>query len=115
MVGGLSIENAETIIMDIKNNTYDGPEGVFKIIVDEFDGKTISAWHIEDKYGEKSRNLGSVKCKSLDTIVGHVGLYVRGKAKSKLHDLALGRLKWRQPEMVNKLIQENQYLKSKQK
>ncbi|MBN1227741.1 MAG: hypothetical protein JXA79_12170, partial [Deltaproteobacteria bacterium] len=67
MMSGLGIENAETIVLDSKNNVYSGPRGLFKIVIDDFNGNTIQSWHIEDKYGEKSRNLGYEQCDSLDT------------------------------------------------
>jgi hypothetical protein len=36
-----------------------GPEGYFKIVIDDFDGKTLKAWHFEDADGNKSPNLVS--------------------------------------------------------
>jgi hypothetical protein len=112
MMSGLGIENAETISLDSKNNVYDGPKGLFKIVVDDFDGNVILSWHIEDKYGEKSRNLGGEQCKSLDTIVGEVGLYMGGRVMSNVYSQPFSNLKWTNPKYVNKLIQENQRLKS---
>ncbi len=112
MMTGLAIENADTIILDSKNNSYDGPRNLFKIMVDDFDGKVIRSWHIEDKYGEKSRNLGDAECKSLDAIVGEVGLYMGGQVMTNVYGQALGNLNWTKPKYVNKLIQENKRLKS---
>jgi len=104
MMAGLAMENTEVIILDAKNNRYDGPRGLFRIVLDEFDGQIIRSWHIEDRYGERSRNLGNAKCKSLDAIVGRVGLM------TPIND-AIDQLNWTKPEYVNKLILENQCLK----
>jgi hypothetical protein len=112
MMSGLGIENAEAITLDPKNNVYDGPRGLFKIVVDDFDGKVIQSWHIEDKYGEKSRNLGGGQTISLDTIVGKVGLYIGGRVMSNVYSQPFRNLKWTNPKYVNELIQENQRLKS---
>jgi hypothetical protein len=112
MMTGLAIENAKTITLDSRDNSYQGPRGLFKIVVDEFDGKTIQFWHIEDKYGEKSRNLGDAQCKSLDTIVGEVGLYMGGQVMTNVYHQALDNLNWTNPKYVNKLIQENKRLRT---
>ncbi|MFR0874845.1 MAG: hypothetical protein ACLSHC_09790 [Bilophila wadsworthia] len=34
-----------------------GPNKHFSIVIDEFDGKIVKAWHIENSKGEKSSNL----------------------------------------------------------
>lgn len=112
MMSGLGIENAETITLDSRNNVYDGPRGLFKIVIDDFDGKVIQSWHIEDKYGEKSPNLGNERCSSLDAVVGEVGLYMGGQVMSNVYTQPYNNLKWTKPKYVNKLIQENQRLKS---
>lgn len=103
-MAGLAMENAEPVIFDAKDSMYDGPRGLFTIVVDEFDGQTISAWHIEDRYGEKSRNLGNAECKSLDAIVGRVGLFT--------YNDAIGQLNWTNPRHVTRLMLENQALKA---
>lgn len=102
-MAGLAIENAETIVLDASSNRADGPRGLFSIVVDEFDGETITGWHIEDTYGETSRNLGASNCKSLDAIVGRVSMFT-------FQD-AIGQLRWTSPRRVNMLIQENERLK----
>ena len=38
---------------------FAGPENYFKIVIDDFDGKTVKAWHFEDADGNKSPNLSS--------------------------------------------------------
>lgn len=103
MMAGLVIENAEPIVLDSKNNMTEGPRGLFNIVVDEFDGDSIPAWHIEDKYGEISRKLGGSDCTSLDAIVGRVGIFT-------FQD-AIRQLRWTSPRRVNNLILENERLK----
>ena len=111
-MSGLGIENANTITLDSKNNVYEGPRALFKICIDDFDNQSIRSWHIEDKYGEKSRNLGGEQCRSLDVIVGEVGLYMGGQVMTNVYSQPYNNLKWTKPKYVNKLIQENQRLKS---
>ena len=45
-----------------------GPNKHFSIVIDEFDGKIVKAWHIENSKGEKSPNLatraGGKACRS---------------------------------------------------
>ena len=43
MLNEVLLDNAEPIILDERNNTYTGPEGYFKIVVDDFDGERINA------------------------------------------------------------------------
>lgn len=113
MMTGLAIENTEAIILDSKNNTCDGPRGLFKIVIDDFDGEVIRSWHIEDMYGEKSRNLGDAQCKSLDTIVGEVGISFGGHVMTNVYGQALKNLKGiSNPKDVYRLIQENRRLKA---
>jgi hypothetical protein len=103
MMAGLAIENREPIILDPEHNSYDGPRGLFRIVVDRFNHNSLPAWHIEDKYGEISRNLGGSECKSLDAIVGRVSRFA--------FEDAIKQLRWTNPRHVNKLMQENQHLK----
>ena len=104
-MAGLAIENAEPIVLDSKNTHAEGPMGLFSIVVDQFSDDAITGWHVEDKYGEKSRNLGGNKCRSLDVIAGRIGSFV--------FDDAIRNLKWTYPGRVNKLIQENEQLRKK--
>jgi hypothetical protein len=105
MMVGLAIENAEPIVLDTANNAAEGPRGLFRIVVDNFDSDTIPAWHIEDRNGQLSRNLGGDDCKSLDAIVGRVSMFA--------FEDAINRLRWTSPKRVNKLIQENEALREK--
>lgn len=103
MMAGLAIENAEPVILNSEKNYFEGPNGLFRIIVDQFDGSNITAWHIEDKYKETSRDLGSSDCKSLDVIVGRVSRFA--------FEDAIRQLRWTSPKRVNKILQENEQLK----
>lgn len=51
------IENIDEIELDKTNNVFVGPHEYFKVVVDNFDGKRINAWHLEDKDGNKTDNL----------------------------------------------------------
>ena len=54
------IANKEPIVLDGgANNVFVGPNKHFSIVIDEFDGKTVNAWHFEDADGNKSPNLAS--------------------------------------------------------
>lgn len=64
------IENDKPIVLDAKNNVYEGPEGYFKIVIDKISGDKVEAWHIETKE-EKTGNLaGRSKGKHIDAVVG---------------------------------------------
>lgn len=107
MMAGLVIENREAIVFDAGHKRFEGPRGLFQIVVDAFNQDTISSWHIEDKYGEFSRNLGGDSCKSLDAIIGRVGMFTFNDA--------IQQLRWTNPRNVNRLIQENERLKAELK
>lgn len=51
------LENDKEIILDSTNNVFVGPNGYFKIVIDEFDGNTVKAWHLEDAEGNSTGNL----------------------------------------------------------
>jgi len=107
MMAGLVIENREAIIFDSGHKRFEGPRGLFQIVVDASAHDVISSWRIEDKYGEISRNLGGDTCKSLDAIVGRVGMFAFNDA--------VQRLRWTNPKHVNRLAQENERLKEELK
>ena len=48
-----------------------GPNKHFSIVIDEFDGKIVKAWHIENSKGEMSPNLATrAGGKHIDLVVG---------------------------------------------
>lgn len=66
------LENDKEIILDNTNNVFVGPDGYFKIVVDEFDGKVINSWYVEDAKGNKTMNLaGRSKGKHLDLLLNN--------------------------------------------
>lgn len=72
-------ENADEIILDSTNNVFVGPDKYFKIVIDEFDGTTVKAWHIEDSKGNKTPNLA-------DRAQGkHIDVMVNGSNRTVAH------------------------------
>jgi hypothetical protein len=47
-----------------------GPEGYFSIAVDRVDGDTVLAWHVEDRQGNRSANLGGPTITNVDLVLG---------------------------------------------
>ena len=47
-----------------------GPDKQFKIVIDEFDGKTVKAWHIETAKDKTGNLAGRAKGKHIDAVVG---------------------------------------------
>jgi hypothetical protein len=91
MLNELILDNAEPIILDEKNNTYTGPNGYFKIVIDDFDGEKINAWHIEDRTGMKTPNLAEYPRNNVDVMVG-----VNGTTEGFLRKTLLKRLAYRE-------------------
>ncbi len=64
------LENDKEIILDSANNVFVGPNGYFKIVIDDFDGATVKAWHVEDAKGNSTGNLAKrAKGKNIDLLV----------------------------------------------
>jgi hypothetical protein len=53
----LMVENVEPIVLDSTDNVFVGPGEYFKIVIDEFDGEAVQAWHLEDSMGNVTDNL----------------------------------------------------------
>ena len=74
----LLFDNPEEIILDKDNPRYDGPKGadgkpVFSIVIDNFDGEMIHAWHVETNYKGrvfKSDNLAFNPRNNVDVLMG---------------------------------------------
>ncbi|MEW5817480.1 MAG: hypothetical protein AB1798_19045, partial [Spirochaetota bacterium] len=94
MLNELILDNPELIVLDAKNPVYVGPEGYFKIVIDDFDGEAINAWHIEDSKGTKTPNLAEYPRNNLDVMVGLNGTVESFLRKTLLERLAY-REKWR--------------------
>jgi hypothetical protein len=91
MLNEVILDNDKPIILDEKNNSFSGPNGYFKIVVDDFDGEKINAWHIEDRLGTKSANLAEYPRNNLDVMVG-----VNGTTETFLRKTLLNRLAYRE-------------------
>ncbi len=73
------LENNEEIVLDSTNNVFVGPDKYFKIVIDDFDGKTVKAWHVEDSKGNKTMNLA-------DRAQGkHIDVMINGKCRTVSH------------------------------
>jgi hypothetical protein len=91
MLNELILDNEKPIILDEKNNVFQGPNGYFKIVVDDFDGEKINAWHIEDRMGKNTANLAEYPRNNLDVMAG-----VNGTTESFLRKTLLNRLAYRE-------------------
>ncbi len=75
------LDNPEPIVLDMKHPVYEGPKGedgkpLFKLVIDDFDGEMIHAWHLETGYrGQTNRtdNLAFRPRKNVDVLVGVTG------------------------------------------
>lgn len=91
MLNEFILDNAKPIVLDEKNNVLMGPDGYFKIVVDDFDGEKINDWHIEDRTGMKTPNLAEYPRNNLDVMAG-----VNGTTETFLRKTLLNRLAYRE-------------------
>jgi hypothetical protein len=91
MLNELILANKDPIILDADHRIWTGPEGYFKIVVDDFDGEAINAWHIEDSEGKSTPNLAEYARNNLDAMVG-----VNGTTETFLRQTLLQRLAYRE-------------------
>jgi hypothetical protein len=91
MLNEFILDNPKPIVLDARNNVYAGPNGYFKIVIDDFDGERINAWHIEDKAGKKTANLAELQRNNVDVMVG-----VNGTVEHFLRKTLLKRLAYRE-------------------
>ncbi len=91
MLNELILDNAKPIILDEENRVFNGPNGYFKIVVDDFDGEKINAWHLEDRTGAKTPNLAEYPRNNLDVMAG-----VNGTTETFLRKTLLNRLAYRE-------------------
>jgi hypothetical protein len=87
----LILDNKETIVLDQEHPVYEGPNGYFKLVIDDFDGEAINAWHIEDRFGKQTPNLAEYARNNVDVMVG-----VNGTTESFLRHTLLERLAYRE-------------------
>ncbi|OYW20936.1 MAG: hypothetical protein B7Z52_01550, partial [Burkholderiales bacterium 12-64-5] len=50
--------------------SVEGPEGYFKVVVDRIENGTVAAWHVADKEGNRSINLGGPEVANIDLVLG---------------------------------------------
>jgi hypothetical protein len=87
----LILDNKEPIILDREHPVFEGPNGYFKLVIDDFDGEAINAWHIEDHFGRPTPNLAEYARNNVDVMVG-----VNGTTESFLRHTLLERLAYRE-------------------
>jgi hypothetical protein len=91
MLNEFILDNAKPIILDEKHNVFWGPNKYFKIVVDDFDGEKINAWHIEDSTGMTTPNLAEYPRNNLDVLAG-----INGTTETFLRKTLLDRLAYRE-------------------
>ena len=65
------IANKEEIVLDGEaNNVFVGPDGQFKVVIDEFDGKTVKAWHVETSKAKTGNLSTRADGKHIDLVIG---------------------------------------------
>lgn len=47
-----------------------GPEGYFKVVVEGVEGAAVTRWHVEDRDGNRSINLGGADVTNVDLVLG---------------------------------------------
>jgi len=50
--------------------SVEGPEDYFKVVVDRIENGTVAAWHVADKEGNRSINLGGPNVANIDLVLG---------------------------------------------
>ncbi len=66
---GFMLVNKEEVRLK-PGTAFSGPEGYFKVAVDRVDGDKIAAWHVEDRSGNRSVNLGGADVANVDLVLG---------------------------------------------
>ncbi len=66
---GFMLTNKEEIRL-APGASVDGPEKYFKVTLDQLDGKEVRGWHISDRDGNRSANLGGTGVMNMDLVLG---------------------------------------------
>ena len=66
---GFMLVNKEEIRIT-PGTSVDGPEKYFKVVVGKIAGNEVQNWHVEDKDGNKSINLGGAGVSNIDLVLG---------------------------------------------
>ena len=64
--------NKESITLDSADNVLVGPNEYFQVVIDEFDGEMVQAWHVEDSAGNATENLAQAEGSAhIDLLMGN--------------------------------------------
>ena len=66
---GFMLVNKEEIRL-APGTSFNGPENYFKVTVDEINGDEVRTWHIADRDGNRSVNLGGAGVTNVDLVLG---------------------------------------------
>lgn len=66
---GFMLVNSEEIRLS-PGEAYEGPEGYFRVVLDSLDGGTVTGWHVEDREGNRSLDLGGPQVTNMDLVLG---------------------------------------------
>jgi len=66
---GFMLVNKEEIRLK-PGQSVTGPEGYFKVVVDRIDNGKVAGWHVEDKAGARTPNLGGPTIENIDLVLG---------------------------------------------
>ncbi|SAI67472.1 Uncharacterised protein [Bordetella ansorpii] len=66
---GFMLVNKEEIRLK-PGESYSGPEGYFKVVVDSVADGKVTGWHVQDRDGARSINLGGPDVTNVDLVLG---------------------------------------------
>jgi hypothetical protein len=98
----LLLANGEAIVLDREHPVYEGPgradgNPMFRLVVDDFDGEMIHAWHIETMVKDrvfKTQNLAFNPRDNLDVLIGVNGT-IEGFLRSSMMERMAAMEYWR--------------------
>ena len=94
------LENDKQIVLDAANNVFVGPNGYFKVVIDDFDGKAVKAWHVEDAKGNSTGNLAARSggtnvdllinkdCRTVSHFMKRIALQVLAEQQKQIKELS---------------------------
>ncbi|REG46997.1 hypothetical protein EQ718_25965 (plasmid) [Paracoccus versutus] len=66
---GFMLTNKQEIRLK-PGQSVDGPEGYFKVVVNSVEGDHVTSWHVEDRQGNRSADLGGPQIANVDLVLG---------------------------------------------
>lgn len=66
---GFMLTNKQEIRLK-PGQSAEGPEGYFRIVVNAVEGDHVTSWHIEDRQGNRSADLGGPQIANVDLVLG---------------------------------------------